>query len=139
MKLPLEGGCACGDIRYECAGEPVFVLNCHCRDCQLATGSPMGTTFFVKRSDFKLVHGSPKSHEVTAKSGNRIERFFCGTCGSPLFTDPKGYPDFWGVKAVSLDEPAPVRPGMHIWTDSAQPWDYIYDDLAKFPENPPLG
>lgn len=138
MKLPVQGGCACGEIRYECAGEPVFVLNCHCRDCQQATGSPMVTNIFVKKPDFKLLRGTPKSREITADSGNKIERFFCGSCGSPLFTDPKGYPDFWGIRAVSLDDPSPIQPGMNIWTGSAQPWDHISDELPSFPKNPPV-
>ena len=26
------GGCACGDIRYRCTGDPLYMGNCHCRD-----------------------------------------------------------------------------------------------------------
>ena len=36
MDLPFGGGCACGAIRYECAGAPRYMGNCHC------TGLPAG-------------------------------------------------------------------------------------------------
>jgi len=39
MFTPFSGGCACGAIRYECAAEPLYMVNCECRDCQRATGS----------------------------------------------------------------------------------------------------
>ena len=37
MDIPFGGGCACGAIRYECAGAPRYMGNCHCTDCQQAT------------------------------------------------------------------------------------------------------
>ena len=138
MKSPVQGGCACGEIRYECQGESVFVINCHCRDCQRASGGAMATTVFFPRDNFKLLRGTSKSCVFTADSGNLIARHFCGTCGSPLFTDAKGYPDIWGVKIASLDDPSLVAPGMHIWTDSAQPWDHFNDQLPSFPKAPPV-
>ena len=39
MSTPFSGGCACGAIRYERTAEPAISLNCHCRDCQRASGS----------------------------------------------------------------------------------------------------
>ena len=33
MAVPFTGGCACGAIRYECTAEPLYMGNCHCRDC----------------------------------------------------------------------------------------------------------
>jgi len=35
----LEGGCACGAIRYRLRMPPMFVHCCHCQDCQRQTGS----------------------------------------------------------------------------------------------------
>ena len=35
----LEGGCACGEVRYRLASAPMFVHCCHCLNCQRHTGS----------------------------------------------------------------------------------------------------
>jgi hypothetical protein len=39
--------------------------------------------------------------------------------------------------AGSLDDPSWVRPTRDIYTDSAQPWDYLNPALPKFPKMPP--
>ena len=39
MTAVRSGGCLCGAVRYESAGEPLFSLLCHCRDCQHQSGS----------------------------------------------------------------------------------------------------
>jgi hypothetical protein len=97
----------------------------------------MGTTAFIPRAAFKLLQGTPRSCEFTADSGNILIRQFCGTCGSQLFFDPRGFPDFWGVKATSLDDPSWLKPGVHIWTESAQPWARFDDGLPRHPGNLP--
>jgi hypothetical protein len=33
MSDMLEGGCACGAVRYRLNSAPMFVNCCHCRDC----------------------------------------------------------------------------------------------------------
>ena len=35
----LEGGCACGRLRYRMRSAPMFVHCCHCKDCQRQTGT----------------------------------------------------------------------------------------------------
>ena len=35
------GGCRCGAIRFEAAGEPVHISYCHCGDCRRASGAPL--------------------------------------------------------------------------------------------------
>ncbi len=39
MGQTIDGGCACGELRYRLDSKPMFVHCCHCRDCQRQTGS----------------------------------------------------------------------------------------------------
>ncbi|MGZ0187172.1 MAG: GFA family protein [Alphaproteobacteria bacterium] len=35
----LSGKCLCGDISFSCDTEIKMMANCHCSDCQAATGA----------------------------------------------------------------------------------------------------
>jgi hypothetical protein len=126
-----SGGCACGAVRYECTAEPLFSLNCHCRDCQRETGSAFAPILAVPRSAFRLTQGSPKYFELTADSGQKTRRAFCAGCGSPLFGDPGSRPDLVMIRVGSLDDPSAFRLSRDVYTASAQPWDYMNPDLPK--------
>ena len=136
MAAPFTGGCACGAVRYACSVEPLFMGNCHCRDCQRASGGPFGSIVGVPKEAVTIT-GKVTYHEVLADSGNPIKRGFCGTCGSRLLGFPSGAP-FVGISAGSLDDPSWYRPTVDLYTASAQPWDFMNPELAKFPKMPPM-
>lgn len=136
MATVLTGGCMCGAVRYECSTEPLMAANCHCRDCQRATGGAYASVFFVPRNAVKIT-GEVKYYDVKGDSGNILSRGFCPTCGSRLFGKPAVMPDAMGIMAGSLDDPSRHRPAMDIYTASAQPWDYLNPELPKFPKGPP--
>lgn len=138
MTVPFEGGCVCGDIRYRVSAEPIVVAHCHCRDCQRTSGGRMSTIVIVPRDAFSLTQGKPRGFEFIADSGNLLDREFCANCGSPLFTALKAVPGVRVLKAASLDDPGWLKPAMHIWTASRQPWDDIEDALPQYPGNPPM-
>jgi hypothetical protein len=133
MATSFTGGCACGAIRYECSATPIFALNCHCRDCQRATGTAYASVLRVPTKAFRVTQGEPRFYTVTADSGNTVSRGFCPECGSPLFSRLSGMTDVVGVRAGSLDDPNWHRPAADIFTKSAQPWDYMNPELPKFP------
>jgi hypothetical protein len=135
MKAPFSGGCACGNIRYECLAEPIVVGNCHCRDCQQATGTAFAAAMLVPRHAVKIA-GEVKYHEVIGDSGATVGRGFCPNCGSRLFSKPSN-PQLLGILAGSLDDPSGFQPEMDFYTASAQPWDYMNPDLPKFAKFPP--
>ena len=136
MSPPLSGSCACGAVRYECTAEPLFSLNCHCRDCPRETGSAYAPILGVPRTAFTITRGTPKSFALTAESGQTTARVFCGACGSPLFGLPGSAPDLVTVRVGSLDDPSEFRPDQDIYTASAQPWDYLNPTLTKFAKGP---
>ena len=127
----MAGGCACGAIRYSCTAEPIFSLNCHCRDCQRESGSAFVAVLGVPKSAFVLTQGTPRHFTVTADSGHPTTRVFCGDCGSPLYGLPSSAPEIVTIRASSLDDPSPFRPSQDIYTASAQPWDYMDPALPK--------
>lgn len=135
MKTPFTGGCMCGAIRYECVAEPIVMGNCHCRDCQTATGSAFAAALLVPR-DAVTITGDVKYHDVTGDSGGITSRGFCPNCGSQLFGKPS-MPEVMGITAGSLDDPSEFQPGIDFYTASAQKWDYMNPELPKFAKLPP--
>lgn len=131
MQLPFTGGCACGAVRYECSAEPVLSGNCHCRDCQRATGSAYASLLFVPAPAVRLLTGEPRYHTVTSDSGHSVSRGFCSECGSPVLGKLAKLPQFVVIHAASLDDPSWHRPTIDSWTRSAQPWDFMSPALAK--------
>lgn len=137
MAIPFTGGCRCGAIRYECSAEPVMAGNCHCRDCQKVSGSAFSANLAVPQEVLRI-SGAVKYHDVKAESGNTVSRGFCPNCGAPVLAKSSGMPGLVIVRAGSLDDPSWFRPGMDLYTSSAQPWDYMNPELPKFPKMPPM-
>ena len=124
------GGCACGAIRYTCEGEPSVMLNCHCRDCQRATGSAYAAFVLFTKAAVAL-KGEPRYHKVIGGSGKPIERGFCQDCGSPVSVRLGAVPGIIGFHAASLDDPAMFKPAMDLFTASAHAWDLMHDYTLK--------
>jgi hypothetical protein len=132
MNLPFSGGCACGAVRYECSAEPAMAFNCHCRDCQRASGSAYASGMLVPAETVRFTKGRPKYHAATADSGRAVGRGFCGDCGSPVVATQAGFP-IYIIYAGSLDDPSWHRPAMEIFASSAQPWDQLNAALPQYP------
>lgn len=136
MPIPFTGGCACGAICYECSAPPLRSVNCHCRDCQRATGSAYYAELLVPREAFTLTKGEPAYYAVNVPSGQTLRRGFCPACGSPVLILIGDQP-FMSIAAGSLDDPSWYQPEMDIFTSRAHPWDYMNPHLPKFLEMPP--
>lgn len=127
MDATATGGCACGAIRYEFRGEPVFSFQCHCRHCQRATGSGHASAFIIDEGSLD-VSGEIKFFERGSEAGNTVRQGFCPKCGSPVLNKNSGYPDSRYIHAATLDDPSLFSPQKAIFSDSAQPWDTVKPD-----------
>jgi hypothetical protein len=104
--VSLEGGCACGALRYKLTADPLIVHACHCRDCQRLTGSAFVTNIWIERKFVETGSAVPKSFKLTAGSGKHHEVFFCDRCGTYLWSKYYASPgDTLLVRVGTLDHP----------------------------------
>jgi hypothetical protein len=137
MNKSVTGGCLCGALRYEIAGDPIFAAHCHCRTCQKGSGGPMTTAVAFPESALRLSSGQPKCFTYTGDSRKPVERMFCGECGAMIYGKPALAKEMIFISAASLDDPSWVKPALHAYAASAQPWDPTNDDLPRFDKLPP--
>jgi hypothetical protein len=128
----LAGGCACGAVRYKLAASPLIVHGCHCRDCQRITGSAFVINIWIERKFVEVGSVIPKSFVLKGGSGRPHEVFFCGACGTYLWSRYGAAGDALFVRAGTLDNPKAVRPDVHIYTRSKLPWLELPKDVPAF-------
>lgn len=136
MSKPYNGGCACGAIRYEIAGEPLVCVDCQCRDCSRESGTGHASHVVFLRANVNL-SGQASLWDMTADSGNIKTRAFCPKCGSPVYMTFAANPAILTVRAASLDEPHRYSPQMVTYHDSSYAWDHIDSALPVFAKMPP--
>lgn len=132
----LTGSCLCRAIRYEVSVPVAELRACHCKDCQKASGTAGSVNAMIPTSGFKITQGTPKRFTVTADSGRTLHRFFCGECGSPLFSRRDTTPETTSLRIGTLDNAPQMRIVANIWTKSARPWAYIDPSSKQFPGQP---
>jgi hypothetical protein len=124
------GGCQCGAIRYEVSGRPMKLYVCHCRECRKQTASAFGISAIVRREDFRLTQGTPKSWVRVADSGSRLRLMFCRDCGTRVWHDRES------IEGGSLDTPLDLRTAVHVWISRKLPGVIIPESTTQFPEEP---
>jgi hypothetical protein len=124
----LEGGCACGAIRYHATAVPTDAGFCHCRLCQKTTGAAVTASASVPIGEFAYLRGEPRVY----KSSTWGERRFCGHCGTQLEYRESAAPHTVEINYATLDDPTRVSPSWHVWCASMFPGLSLSDDLPKY-------
>ncbi len=121
------GGCLCGAVRYRLASEPFDAGWCHCRTCQLNSGSPAMAFASVAADDWLIEKGEPRR----VRSSGFGDRLSCGECGTPLAMRVDHQPETLDFSIATLDEPGAIAPGFHIFWASKVAWFEPGDDLPR--------
>jgi hypothetical protein len=129
----LTGGCLCGTVRYRLVAKPEGAGWCHCRSCQLNSGSPAMAFASVPIDAMTIDAGDDALRHYA--SSDAAERWFCGTCGTPLWVQDRDTPQERDFSLATLDDPASVIPGFHIYWSSRIAWDKPADELPRFPRS----
>jgi hypothetical protein len=132
MTDPLEGGCACGAVRYRLASAPMFVHCCHCRDCQRQTGSAFVINALIETDRIIRLAGDPAPVPVPTDSGRPHDIWRCPACQTALWSDYGGRPALRFVRVGTLDEPAALPPDVHIYVRSKLPWVALPEGVPAF-------
>ena len=130
-----SGSCLCGAVTYEADCEIQRIFNCHCRDCQQATGSVYTTVLLVPEKDVKI-KGYPASYTHMADSGATMIKRYCSSCGSPLFSMNSRRQGFIGIRAGTIAQKHIVEPQLNVFCDSAVASTPMDDKLPKHARMP---
>lgn len=126
------GGCACGEVRYRLTSAPMFSHCCHCLDCQRQTGSAFVLNALIETDRIEITAGAPVATPVPTDSGRPHDIFRCGTCLTALWSDYGRRPTLRFVRMGTLDDPSMLKPDVHIFTRSKQPWVGLPADTPAF-------
>jgi hypothetical protein len=133
---PLTGGCNCGSVRFEVDGPLLAASYCHCRRCQRRTGTAVSANARPVRGAFRIVAGEGRMR-VWAP-GNGWEKWFCGDCGSAVFSRDPEDSDAVGIRMGAFDGDPGIRPRHHQFVAYAASWEPIPDDgLPRHQERAP--
>jgi hypothetical protein len=132
----LEGGCACGHVRYSVLGEPIIVHCCHCTWCQRETGSAFAINALFSSARVTLLSAADPITILTPSESGR---------GQDIVRCPKCFVALWSnygragkvvkfVRVGSLDEPQRFTPDVHIFACSKVPWVALPHDVPAFNE-----
>jgi hypothetical protein len=124
----MEGGCACGIVRYRLTSEPMFVHCCHCLNCQRQTGSAFVINLLIEADRVELLSGEPEPVDVPRDDGSTQRIHRCPDCQVAVYSE-YGRPEVRFVRGGTLDEPSSVAPDVHIFTRSKLPWVTLPEDV----------
>ena len=127
----LQGGCACGYIRYHLTARPMFVHCCHCRDCQRQTGSAFVINALIE-ADRIAAQNEPQPIGMPTDSGKPHRIFRCPRCQTAMWSEYGGLEKLRFIRVGTLDQPSTVSPDVHIYTRSKLPWVKLPTDVPAF-------
>jgi len=129
-----QGGCLCGQVRYEVSGDPLAVVLCHCINCQKQSGSTFSFNI-IGQSDQISLQGNVSTYVDENDSGDPVNRNFCGNCGSPIYSEILTQGKLIAVKIGTLDDTRDLEPQSQVWCISKQNWLSLNSDLPAAMRN----
>ena len=129
-----SGHCLCGEIQYEFEVDPPMAAVCHCKNCQRQTGSAYSSLYGVPPDALQLKGTLKLYRDADTDSGNTVERWFCGSCGSPIYSLVSGMPGMAFLKTGTLDSTEGFQPQVQLFCDSKQDWVPLVEGVPAMPK-----
>ncbi len=131
----IQGGCACGGVRYRLTSKPIIVHCCHCTWCQRETGSAFAVNAVIEADRVELVRGEPQTVATPSNSGKGQQIFRCPDCRVALWSKYSGAGDaIHFLRVGTLDNPDLMPPDIHIYTSTKRDWVILPSNKPTFAE-----
>jgi hypothetical protein len=127
MKSLHNGGCHCGQIRYQFSGPLHDIAHCHCSICRRVSGGIVTTWITVPTSAFQWLAGTPARYDSSSNLRAIFLRPLWGATGAGYAPQPESI----DVTIATLDHPDLAPAERHIWTDSRLPWLHLDEHLPS--------
>lgn len=137
----VHGSCYCGSIKYQAEVHEDRVGICHCRDCQIFSGSAFRMAAIVELARFEFTAGTPNYFDKTADSGQTRRMAFCGECGTHICAIPGNAEQGFGfvtLRLATAEEFGNFRPSLEAFCSSRVPWLKAIEGTTEFPRMPVL-
>lgn len=130
------GECLCGQVTYTITGEPMRMAQCHCKDCQRATGTGHVNNAFFKSEQLEI-KGNLKAYSKETDTGNNNIRHFCPDCGSRIYSEIEARKGIVGVQVGCCDNNDWFSPDFVVYCKSRADWDITTDKVPNHDMMPP--
>jgi hypothetical protein len=131
-----NGSCLCGAVTFEAAGDPVLVAQCHCPDCQKASGAPH-VAFAAFPEAAVTIAGALKGFKKPADAGVLSDRRFCPECGSWIAGRPGSAPGVIALTLATMDDASDMPIQMRFFDRRRRAWDPVDTAMLALPAMPP--
>ncbi|WP_271009150.1 GFA family protein [Paucibacter sp. B51] len=114
MKEPTiwRTACYCGAASLSCSAAPRGFMHCHCGQCRRLSGGAFSSWLSLP-GEAVQIQGQAALREFAPTVNGR--RFFCGHCGSHLYTLDARMPEIVGVPAGAVLGPEVGGPAVDQW------------------------
>jgi len=131
----MEGGCACGGVRYRLKSRPMWVNCCHCTWCQRETGSAFAVNALIETDRVELLKGQPEPVATPSNSGKGQTIVRCPDCKVALWSHYSGAGTKVSfIRTGTVDHPHDLAPNIHIFTTTKRPWVVLPPGVPAVPE-----
>ncbi|MYM59352.1 aldehyde-activating protein [Vibrio sp. OCN044] len=130
-----KGSCLCGSIQFEIHGGITDPIYCHCSLCRKASGSAFATNGYVNNSDLQLNDKKGTLTYYESSLGKR--KYFCLTCGAPIYSSNSTKPDKVRIRLGAIDTDIVERPISHNFITSKGNWEELETTLPVYEGHEP--
>lgn len=130
MTIKSTGSCLCGAVKYTTSADFEMSGNCHCNTCKKITGGPFEAFAVIDEKSFDLSQGEDALIEY--QISEKARKYFCGTCGTPIFNQHRSLPGKIVVHIGTLGDPQCVSPSFNLYCENMLPWVASIASLKSF-------